>query len=166
MEQSTRRRQGRAVTALFPSPPKNIAVSQPQTLMIFTFNLTFVKCPCSVFNAKCHYNLYFFNNNNNLSHLSLLGFSLAHIVITISRHQVSSPRTKVVNCRETHNTACLEPKATLTTDINSFEEAHSVPVRQFKCQRIHYSELRNYHYTPPKYNYRMKRSRNNGHNRC
>ena len=60
----------------------------------------------------------------------------------------------------------LEPKATLTTDINSFEEAHSVPVRQFKCQRIHYSELRNYHYTPPKYNYRMKRSRNNGHNRC
>ena len=21
--------------------------------------------PCSVFNAKCHYNLYFFNNNNN-----------------------------------------------------------------------------------------------------
>jgi len=23
-----------------------------------------LKCPCSVFNAKCHYNLYFFNNNN------------------------------------------------------------------------------------------------------
>jgi len=65
MEQSTRRRQGRAVTALFPSPPKNIAVSQPQTITIFTLNLTFVKCPCSVFNAKCHYNLYFFNNNNN-----------------------------------------------------------------------------------------------------
>ena len=65
MEQSTRRRQGRAVTALFPSPPKNIAVSQPQTTTILTFNLTFVKCPCSVFNAKCHYNLYFFNNNNN-----------------------------------------------------------------------------------------------------
>ena len=65
MEQSTRRRQGRAVTALFPSPPKNIAVSQPQTITIFTFNLTSVKCPCSVFNAKCHYNLYFFNNNNN-----------------------------------------------------------------------------------------------------
>ena len=34
-------------------------------ITIFTFNLTFVKCPCSVFNAKCHYNLYFFNNNNN-----------------------------------------------------------------------------------------------------
>ena len=26
------------------------------------------KCPCSVFNAKCHYNLYFFNNNNNNLH--------------------------------------------------------------------------------------------------
>jgi len=37
----------------------------PITYQIFTFNLTFVKCPCSVFNAKCHYNLYFFNNNNN-----------------------------------------------------------------------------------------------------
>jgi len=35
------------------------------SITIFTFNLTFVKCPCSVFNAKCHYNLYFFNNNNN-----------------------------------------------------------------------------------------------------
>jgi len=32
--------------------------------------LTFVKCPCSVFNAKCHYNLYFFNNNNNKMELN------------------------------------------------------------------------------------------------
>jgi len=36
--------------------------------------LTFVKCPCSVFNAKCHYNLYFFNNNNNNNnHLEFRG---------------------------------------------------------------------------------------------
>ena len=36
-----------------------------RTTLFTSFNLTFVKCPCSVFNAKCHYNLYFFNNNNN-----------------------------------------------------------------------------------------------------
>ena len=39
-------------------------------------NLTFVKCPCSVFNAKCHYNLYFFNNNSDSRFESIRRFVL------------------------------------------------------------------------------------------
>jgi len=35
------------------------------------YEINSVKCPCNIFNVKCHYNLCFHNNNNNKTALSL-----------------------------------------------------------------------------------------------
>jgi len=72
-----------------------MAPSVAATLMLLRC-LTFVKCPCSVFNAKCHYNLYFFNNNNNnnVNHTHKSGINKAVYCTDNSRYK--SKQTKLI----------------------------------------------------------------------
>jgi len=57
------------------------------------FVVNCVKCPCNIFNVKCHYNLCFHNNNNNISHPTgsshhvncLFDYKRKKMVISLSR---------------------------------------------------------------------------------